>query len=144
MMCDILIASDNAKFGLPELSLGLLPGAGGTQRLVRQVGKARAMEMILSGDTIDAKEALTFKVISQVVTPEELPAIALKLAKQIGKLSLVATTAAKMSVSRAYESGLSEGTKYEIALFNTLTGTKDCKIGIEAFLGKQKPKFVHQ
>lgn len=143
-MCDILIASDNAKFGLPELSLGLLPGAGGTQRLIRQVGKSRAMEMILSGDMIDAKEALSFKIVSQVVTPEELSAAAFKLAKQIGKLSKVATTAAKMSVTRAYESGLSEGTKYEVALFNTLTGTKDCKIGVEAFLGKQKPKFIHE
>jgi enoyl-CoA hydratase/carnithine racemase len=143
LSCDILIASEDAKFGLPEVTLGLLPGAGGTQRLIRQVGKSKAMEMILTGDMISAKEALDYKVVSQVVKGEDLAAAALKIAKNIGRLSKIATGAAKMTVSRAYEVGLAEGTRYEAAFFNTLTGTKDSKIGIDAFLTKQKPKFVH-
>ncbi|CAI2371171.1 unnamed protein product [Moneuplotes crassus] len=143
LMCDVILASENAKFGLPEIKLGLFPGAGGTQRIIRQVGKSKAMEMILSGEMIDAQEALHFKLASSVLPPDQLLEAALKLAKKIGKLSKVAVAAAKMAVNYSAEAGLSEGMRYESSMFNSLTGTKDAKIGVEAFLSKQKAKFVH-
>ena len=142
-MCDVILASENAKFGLPEIKLGLFPGAGGTQKIVRQVGKSKAMEMILTGEMIGAQEALDFNLTSAVFPHEELLPSALKLAKKIGRLSKVAVAAGKMAVGYSAESGLSEGLRYENGLFNSLTGTKDAKIGVEAFLGKQKPKFTH-
>ena len=143
MMCDILIASEEAKIGLPEIKLGLIPGAGGTQRLIRSVGKSKAMEMILTGEMIDAKDALQFKILSAVYPADKLMPSALKLAKSLGKMSLTAVSAGKQAVCHSFESGLSEGLNYEKGLFNTLTGTKDMKIGVEAFLHKVKPKFTH-
>jgi len=143
MMCDIMVASENAKLGLPEIKLALFPGAGGTQRLIRSVGKSKAMEMILSGEMIDANEALEYKLISAVHPHEKLLDEAFKLAKKIGKLSKIATSAGKLAVTHSFESSISEGTRYEQGLFNMLTGTKDSKIGVEAFLSKQKPKFVN-
>lgn len=142
-MCDVCIASDNAQLGLPEIKLGLFPGAGGTQRLTRIVGKSKAMDMILSGEFITANEAYDMKILSAVTTPEELMPTVQKIAKTIGKMSLTAIIAAKLAINASYETPYSQGLEYERGLFNMLTGTKDAKIGIEAFLTKVKPQFTH-
>ena len=127
LMCDIILASENAKFALPEIKLGLIPGAGGTQRLIRQVGKSKAMEMIMTGDVIDAQEAHDFQIASSVFPHEKLLPEALELAKRMGKMSQFAVSSGKMAIKQSHECGLTEGLRYEQGLFNTLTGTQDIK-----------------
>ena len=125
MMCDIIIAADTAKFGQPEINLGVIPGAGGTQRLTRAVGKAKAMEMILTGRMMDAEEAERASLVARVVPAERLIEEALALAARIAELSPVAVTAAKQAVNRAFETMLAEGVRVERTLFHPLFGTHD-------------------
>ena len=142
LMCDILVASDEAKFGFPEIKLGLFPGAGGTQKLIREVGKSRAMEYILTGDMFSAKEALDLRVVSRIYPKDKLLEETLKLAKKIASHSNIATTAAKRAVNIAYEVPLSQGLLWERSLFNSLLPTNDAREGTLAFMEKRKPKFT--
>ena len=139
-----MIASDKAVFGLPEIKLGLIPGAGGTQALIRNIGKSKAMEMILTGSSIPAEEALRLSLISKVIPHDKLTEETLKLAKKISKQSLPAIASAKKCVKYAYESNLSQGLEYERAMFNALTGTQDVIEGVSAFLAKRKPNWQHK
>ncbi len=141
MACDIILAADTAKFGQPEINLGVIPGAGGTQRLARAVGKAKAMELVLSGRMMDAAEAERASLVSRVVPAAELIAEALKLAERIASLSPVAVAMAKRAVDRAFETTLAEGVRYERALFLSLFGTPDQREGMAAFVEKRKPRF---
>lgn len=141
MMCDIVLAAENAKFGQPEINLGIIPGAGGTQRLTRAVGKARAMEMILTGRMMDAQEAVAAHLAARVVPLADLMAEALKIGEKIAALSPVAARMAKKMVNQAYESHLTEGVKAERASFLSLFGTPGQKEGMAAFLEKRKPRF---
>jgi enoyl-CoA hydratase len=143
MMCDFIIAADNAKFGQPEIKLGVIPGAGGTQRLPRAVGKSKAMDMALTGRMMDAVEAERSGLVSRVVPLTELMDEALGAALQICDFSQIAVMAAKESVNRAFESGLSDGVVFERRLFHGLFGSLDQKEGMAAFLGKRKATFVH-
>src|SRR5215208_3803517 len=144
MMCDIIIAGDNARFGQPEIKLGIMPGAGGTQRLPRAVGKAKAMDMTLTGRMMDAAEAERAGLVSRVVPLDKLMAEALGAALQICEFSRVAVLAAKESVNRAFESTLSDGVMFERRLFHALFATADQKEGMDAFVGKRKAQFKHQ
>jgi len=144
MMCDFIIASDTAKFGQPEIKLGILPGAGGTQRLPRAVGKAKAMDMVLTGRMMDAAEAERSGLVSRVVATDRLMAEALEVATVIGVLSLPSVMMAKEAVNRAWESPLSEGLLFERRAFHSLFGTDDQKEGMKAFLEKRQPNFKHQ
>ena len=141
MMCDIIIAADNAKFGQPEINLGTIPAAGGTQRLVRSVGKSKAMELVLTGKIIDAKEALDYGLVSKVVELNILNQEVEDLAKSIASKSLPVLMLAKEAVLRSYESTLSEGMINERRLFQSTFALKDRKEGMEAFLDKRSPKF---
>lgn len=141
MMCDIIIAADNAKFGQPEINLGVIPGAGGTQRLTRAVGKAKAMELILTGRMMDAAEAERSNLVARVVPAERLLEEALKLGARLAELSPVALAVAKQAVNAAFETTLTEGVRVERGLFLPLFGTEDQKEGMTAFLEKRKPKF---
>lgn len=141
MACDIVIAADSARFGLPELSLGILPGMGGTQRLTRLVGKARAMDLILTGRVIDAAEAERIGVVSRVVPADELMDEALAVARRIGEQSAPAVAAAKAAVLQAYELPLAEGIRQERGAFHALFGTADQVEGMTAFLAKRKAQF---
>lgn len=143
LMCDIIVASDQASFGLPEIKLGLIPGLGGTQALIRSVGKAKAMEMILTGTPISAQEAKDYNLAAKVVEHDKLLDEAVKLAKKIGKMSLPSVASAKKAVKYAQESSLTQGMEYEKALFNALFGTQDMAEGVSAFLAKRKPKWSH-
>lgn len=142
MMCDLIIAADTAKFGQPEINLGIIPGAGGTQRLTRAVGKAKAMEMILTGRMMDAAEAERANLVARVVPAAELIAEALKLAAKIAALSPVAVALAKQAVNRAFETTLAEGVRAERSLFLPLFGTPDQREGMAAFVEKRKPVFA--
>ncbi|KAG5454575.1 putative enoyl-CoA hydratase, mitochondrial [Clonorchis sinensis] len=142
MMCDIIYASDTAKFGQPEIKLGTIPGAGGTQRLVRAVGKSRAMELILSGDMIDAKEAVAAGLVSRVFPADEVVPKAIELAEKIGRYSGLATKAAKEAINAAYNMTLSEGLRFEKRLFHASFSTNDCKEGMTAFAEKREAKFT--
>jgi enoyl-CoA hydratase len=144
MMCDFIIAADNAKFGQPEIKLGVIPGAGGTQRLPRAVGKAKAMDMTLTGRMMDAVEAERSGLVSRVVPYDKLMDEALGAALVIADFSQVAVMAAKESVNRAFESGLADGVMFERRLFHALFATTDQKEGMEAFVNKRKPAFRHQ
>ena len=144
MMCDFIIAADNAKFGQPEIKLGVIPGAGGTQRLPRAVGKAKAMDMALTGRMMDAAEAERAGLVSRVVPLEQLMTETLGAALMICEFSQVAAMAAKESVNRAFESGLSDGVMFERRLFHALFATADQKEGMDAFVAKRKPNFKHQ
>jgi len=144
MMCDMLIAADNAKFGQPETKLGVIPGAGGTQRLPRAVGKAKAMDMILTGRMMDAQEAERAGLVSRVVAADRLLEEALAAAAQIAEYSLPSVMMAKEAVKRAFEAPLSEGILFERRLFHALFGTEDQKEGMAAFVEKRKPKFKHR
>ena len=144
MMCDIIIAADNAKFGQPEVKIGILPGAGGTQRLPRAVGKAKAMDMVLTGRMMDAAEAERVGLVSRVVTPDKVLEEALAAAAQIGEYSLLSILAAKEAVNRAYESPLAEGLSFERRLFHASFATEDQKEGMKAFVEKRKPEFKHR
>jgi enoyl-CoA hydratase len=141
MMCDIIIAADNAKFGQPEINLGTIPAAGGTQRLVRSVGKSKAMELVLTGNIIDAKEALNYGLVSKVVELSKLNKEVEDLAQSIASKSLPVLILAKEAVSRSYETTLSEGMINERRLFQATFALRDRKEGMEAFLNKRTPKF---
>ena len=144
MMCDFIIAADSAKFGQPEIKLGIIPGAGGTQRLPRAVGKAKAMDMVLTGRMMDAAEAERAGLVSRVVPADKLLDEALAAANQICEFSLVSIMAAKESINRAYESTLTEGVLFERRLFHALFATSDQKEGMDAFVNKRKAQFKHQ
>jgi len=141
MMCDIVIAAENAKFGQPEIKLGIIPGAGGTQRLPRAVGKAKAMDLVLTGRMMDAAEAERSGLVSRVVPVDKLMDEALAVALLVSEMPRLAAMAAKESVNRAFESGLSDGVLYERRLFHALFSTADQEEGMEAFLAKRKPEF---
>jgi enoyl-CoA hydratase len=141
MMCDIIIAGDNARFGQPEINLGIIPGAGGTQRLTRAVGKAKAMEMVLTGRMMDAQEAERASLVSRVVPAAEVVAEAVKVGEKIAALSAPAVAVAKEAVNRAFETTLAEGVKFERRVFHALFATEDQKEGMSAFAEKRKPAF---
>lgn len=144
LACDFIVCSDTAKFGQPEINLGTMPGAGGTQRLTRIVGKARAMEMCLTGRLIDAQEALAMGFVVRVVSAEGLFEDALKTAKKISLQSLPAVYLVKEAVNVAYESTLSEGLRFERRAFQSTFATEDRKEGMTAFAEKRKPNFQHK
>jgi enoyl-CoA hydratase len=141
MMCDFILAADTAKFGQPEINLGVMPGAGGTQRLTRFVGKSKAMEMCLTGRMMDADEAERAGLVSRVVPAAELEAEALKVAGVIAAKSRPITIMTKESVNRSYETTLAEGVRFERRLFHAMFATNDQKEGMSAFAEKRKPKF---
>jgi enoyl-CoA hydratase len=141
MMCDFIIAADTAKFGQPEIKLGVMPGAGGTQRLTRFVGKAKAMEMCLTGRMMDAAEAERTGLVSRVVPAADLLADAMKTAETIANMSLPITMMTKESVNRSYETTLTEGIRFERRVFHAMFATADQKEGMTAFVEKRKPKF---
>jgi enoyl-CoA hydratase len=144
MMCDFIIAADNAKFGQPEIKLGVIPGAGGTQRLPRAVGKAKAMDMALTGRMMDATEAERAGLVSRVVTLDKLMEEALGAALMICDYSQMAVMAAKESVNRAFEGSLSDGVLFERRMFHALFATTDQKEGMDAFVNKRKAAFTHR
>jgi enoyl-CoA hydratase len=146
MMCDFIIAADNAKFGQPEINLGIIPGAGGTQRLPRFVGKSKAMEMVLLGQArmMDAAEAERAGLVSRVVPLAHLMDEALKAADKICDLSLPVVMMAKESVNRAFETTLSEGVRFERRLFHSGFAVEDQKEGMAAFIEKRKPSFKNR
>jgi enoyl-CoA hydratase len=144
MMCDIVIASESAKFGQPEINLGVLPGSGGTQRLPRAVGKAKAMDMCLTARMMDAAEAERSGLVSRVVANDKLMEEAMAVAEKIASFSLPAVMMIKESVNRAYESTLSEGVLFERRLFHAAFALDDQKEGMSAFVEKRKPKFKHR
>jgi enoyl-CoA hydratase len=144
MMCDVLIAADTAKFGQPEIKLGVLPGMGGSQRLTRAVGKARAMDMILTGRTIDAAEAERSGLVSRVVSADDLLTEATAVATAISQMSRSASRMAKEAVNRAFESSLAEGLIYERRLFHSAFATDDQSEGMAAFSEKRPPDFTHR
>ncbi len=144
MMCDFIIAADNAKFGQPEIKLGVIPGAGGTQRLPRAVGKSKAMDMALTGRMMDAVEAERAGLVSRVVPLDKLMDEALGAALIISDFSQIAVLAAKESVNRAFEGGLSDGVMFERRLFHSLFATADQKEGMDAFVNKRKAVFKHE
>ena len=144
MMCDFTIAAETAKFGQPEIKLGIIPGAGGTQRLPRAVSKSKAMDMVLTARMMDAAEAERAGLVSRVVPADKLLDEALAAANQICEYSLPIVMAAKESVNRAYESTLNEGVLFERRVFHSLFATEDQKEGMAAFVEKRKPKFKHK
>ncbi|KIC67760.1 enoyl-CoA hydratase [Pseudarthrobacter phenanthrenivorans] len=144
MMCDIIIAGDNAKFGQPEINLAVIPGMGGSQRLTRAVGKAKAMDMILTGRFIDAEEADRCGLVSRVVPAAEVVSKALKVAEVIAGKSKPAAMAAKEAVNAAFETGLGQGVVFERRLFHSLFATEDQKEGMAAFSEKRQPEFKHR
>ena len=144
MMCDFILAADNAKFGQPEIKLGVIPGVGGTQRLTRFIGKSKAMDMILTGRIMDAAEAERSGLVSRVVPAASLIEEALKVAAAIASLSAPAVYAAKESVDRAYETTLAEGVRFERRIFHSLFATEDQKEGMAAFVEKRPPKFKNR
>ena len=141
MMCDFILAADNAKFGQPEVRLGVVPGAGGTQRLTRFVGKSKAMEMCLTGRMMDANEAERCGLVSRIVPAADLVAEALKTAAAIAALSQPVVMLVKECVNRAYETTLAEGTRFERRVFHSLFGTHDQKEGMSAFIEKRPAVF---
>ena len=141
LMCDFILAGDNAKFGQPEINLGVLPGMGGTQRLTRAVGKAKAMEMCLSGRLIDAVEAERCGIVARIVPSDELLDEALKVATVIASKSLPIAMMIKESVNRAFEVNLTEGVRFERRVFHAAFATQDQKEGMAAFVAKRAPEF---
>ena len=144
MMCDFIIAADTAKFGQPEISIGTMPGAGGTQRLTRLVGKSKAMEMCLTGRMMDAVEAERSGLVSRIVPAAQLVEEALSVAAKIAALSRPAVLMVKESVNRAYETTLAEGVRFERRLFHSTFGTADQKEGMAAFVDKRPPQFKNR
>jgi enoyl-CoA hydratase len=144
MMCDFIIAADTAKFGQPEIKLGIIPGAGGTQRLPRAVGKAKAMDMVLTARMMDAAEAERAGLVSRVVAADKLLDEALAAAATICAMGLPAVMLAKQCVNRAFESGLADGVSYERQVFHSLFATEDQKEGMAAFVAKRKAAFKHR
>jgi enoyl-CoA hydratase len=144
MQCDVIIAADTAKFGQPEIKLGIIPGIGGTQRLTRAVGKAKAMDMILTGRMMDAAEAERSGLVARVVPAADLVAEAMKTADTIAAMSLPSVMAAKEAVNRAFEISLAEGVAFERRVFHALFATEDQKEGMAAFVEKRPAKFVNR
>ena len=144
MMCDFIIAADNAKFGQPEIKIGVIPGAGGTQRLPRAVGKSKAMDMVLTARMMDAAEAERAGLVSRVVPFEKLADEALGAALVICGFSQISVIAAKESVNRAFEGTLADGVMFERRLFHALFATQDQKEGMDAFMNKRAANFTHQ
>ena len=144
MMCDTIIAAETAKFGQPEITLGVIPGAGGTQRLTRFVSKAKAMDMVLTGRMMDAAEAERSGLVSRVVAPDKLLDEALAVAGRIAEMSRPAAMIAKEAVNRAYETSLAEGVRFERRLFHSLFASEDQKEGMAAFVEKRKPAFKNR
>jgi enoyl-CoA hydratase len=141
MMCDFIIAADTAKFGQPEIKLGIIPGAGGTQRLPRAIGKAKAMDLVLTSRMMDAAEAERAGLVSRIVPAAELLATALAAAETINEMSNASVLMAKESVNRAFEGTLADGIMFERRLFHSLFATEDQKEGMDAFLSKRKAQF---
>lgn len=144
MMCDFIIAGDNAKFGQPEINLGIIPGAGGSQRLTRAVGKSKAMDMCLTGRMMDAEEAERSGLVSRIFPADELVDNAVAIAQEIASKSQVAATMVTEVVDRAYESSLSEGVLFERRAFHALFATEDQKEGMAAFLEKRKANWQNR
>jgi enoyl-CoA hydratase len=144
MMCDIVIAADNAKFGQPEIKLGVMPGVGGTQRLTRFVGKAKAMDMCLTGRMMDAAEAERSGLVTRVVPADQLIEEALKMANTIASMSRPVVMMTKESVNRAYETTLAEGIRFERRVFHSMFALEDQKEGMTAFVEKRSPSFQHR
>jgi len=144
MMCDIIIAADNARFGQPEITIGVIPAAGGTQRLTRAVGKSLAMEMVLTGRQLTAEEALQFGLVSRVVPVDDLLDEAVRMAEKIASFSRPAVMMAKEAVNRAFETTLTEGLRFERRLFHSLFAFEDQKEGMHAFIEKRRPQFKNR
>ena len=144
MMCDLIIAADNAKFGQPEIKLGVIPGIGGTQRLTRAVGKAKAMDLILTGRMMEAQEAERAGLVARVVPAASLMTEAMKVAETIAAMSLPSVLAAKEAVNRAFETSLAEGVRFERRIFHGLFATRDQKEGMAAFVEKRPAKFENK
>jgi enoyl-CoA hydratase len=144
MMCDFIIAGDNAKFGQPEINLGVLPGMGGSQRLTRAVGKAKAMDLILTGRFMDAEEAERAGLVSRVVPATDVVDEAVKAAEVIASKSKPVTMVAKEAVNAAFETGLAQGVLFERRLFHSVFSTEDQKEGMAAFAEKRQPEFKHR
>lgn len=141
MLCDMIVASETAQFGQPEIKIGVMPGAGGTQRLTRAIGKARAMELVLTGKFISAQEALQWGLVNRVVPVEMYRSSALELAEEVAKMSPLATEMAKEAINHSYESSLSEGLYFERKNYHLLFGSEDQKEGMNAFIEKRTPEF---
>lgn len=141
MMCDIIYAGEKARFGQPEILIGTIPGAGGTQRLTKAIGKSRAMEMVLSGDQISADEAEKWGLVSRIFPADQVVDEAIKLGERIGKNSKLVVSLAKQSVNASFETPLAEGLKGEKRLFYATFATKDRQEGMSAFVGKRPPQF---
>jgi len=144
LQCDLIIAADNAKFGQPEIKLGVIPGIGGTQRLTRAAGKAKAMDLILTGRMMDAAEAERAGVVARIVPAADLIDEALKVAETIAAMSLPSALAAKEAVNRAFETSLAEGVNFERRVFHSLFATADQKEGMSAFIEKRPAKFTNK
>ena len=144
MMCDFIIASDSAKFGQPEINLGVMPGAGGTQRLTRFIGKSKAMDLCLTGRMMDAQEAERCGLVSRLVPADKLMEEALTAAQSIAAKSLPAAMMTKESVNRAFETTLAEGVRFERRVFHAMFATQDQKEGMAAFVEKRPAKFTHK
>ena len=141
MMCDLIIAADNARFGQPEIKLGVIPGIGGTQRLTRAVGKAKAMDLILTGRMMDAAEAERAGLVSRIVPAADLLTEAVKVGEKVAEMSRPIAMMVKEAVNRAYETNLAEGVRFERRLFHATFATEDQKEGMAAFIEKRKPAF---
>jgi len=144
MMCDMIIAADTAKFGQPEIKLGVIPGMGGTQRLVRAVGKSKAMDLVLTGRMMDAAEAERSGLVARVVPAASLTEETLKVAETIASLSLLSVMTAKEAINRAFESSLAEGLRFERRVFHALFATADQKEGMKAFIEKRPARFTNK
>jgi enoyl-CoA hydratase len=144
MMCDIIIAAENAKFGQPEIKLGVMPGVGGTQRLTRFVGKAKAMDMCLTGRIMDAAEAERSGLVTRVVPADRLIDEALRTAQTIASMSRPAVMMTKETINRAYETTLAEGIRFERRVFHSMFALEDQKEGMTAFVEKRSPAFKHR
>jgi enoyl-CoA hydratase len=144
LMCDIVIAADTAKFGQPEITIGTLPGAGGTQRLARSIGKAKTMDLILTGRMMDAAEAERCGLVARIFPAAELMAEVMKIAGKIAGMSRIATNLAKEAVNQAFETGLAEGIRFERRLFHASFATEDQKEGMSAFSEKRPPAFKNR
>ena len=144
MQCDLIIAADNAKFGQPEIKLGVIPGIGGTQRLTLAVGKAKAMDLILTGRMMDAAEAEKSGLVARVVPAANLMEEAMKLADTIATMSLPSVLAAKEAVNTAFETSLAEGARFERRIFHSLFATDDQKEGMKAFIEKRPAKWKNK
>src|SRR5437588_6994102 len=144
MMCDIVIAADTARFGQPEITLGTIPGAGGTQRLTRFVGKAKAMDLCLTGRMMDAAEAERAGLVSRIVAPDKLLDEAIAVAERVSAMSRPIAMMVKEAVNRAFETTLAEGVRFERRLFHSTFATEDQKEGMAAFIAKRKPAFKHR